>query len=44
LCIWRLFGFLRAHIPNGHVPKSDAWSLFITYLIKINLLYLRAIS
>jgi hypothetical protein len=20
LCIWRLFGFLRTHIPNGHVP------------------------
>src|SRR5688572_8170828 len=20
LCMWRLFGFLRTHIPNGHVP------------------------
>jgi hypothetical protein len=20
LCLWRLFGFLRTHIPNGHVP------------------------
>src|SRR5688572_3427586 len=20
LCIWRLFRFLRTHIPNGHVP------------------------
>src|SRR5699024_9058437 len=20
LCTWRLFGFLRTHIPNGHVP------------------------
>jgi hypothetical protein len=20
LCIWRLFGFLRTYIPNGHVP------------------------
>src|SRR5688572_15643377 len=20
LCIWRLFGFLGTHIPNGHVP------------------------
>src|SRR5688500_5099620 len=20
LCIWRLFGFLRTHFPNGHVP------------------------
>jgi hypothetical protein len=20
LCFWRLFGFLRTHIPNGHVP------------------------
>src|SRR5688572_6949316 len=20
LCIWRLFGFFRTHIPNGHVP------------------------
>ena len=20
LCSWRLFGFLRTHIPNGHVP------------------------
>src|SRR5688572_6271896 len=20
LCVWRLFGFLRTHIPNGHVP------------------------
>jgi hypothetical protein len=20
LCLWRLFGLLRTHIPNGHVP------------------------